>query len=95
MHPRDVYVELCRIVGQLSIFRQERRAADFLPYDHDNLYEIFMDIRVRIESLIHAVRDYEVQQRYFVGVGHGMQVAWSRAGFIPIGSGSSVWTKVS
>lgn len=75
VHPREAYVELCRIVGQLSIFRPERRASDFLPYKHDDLYEIFMDVRVRIESLIHAVRDYEVQQRYFVGVGHGMQVA--------------------
>jgi type VI secretion system protein ImpJ len=48
--------------------------SDLLPYDHDNLYDIFTDIKIRIESLIHAVRDYEVQQRYFVGVGHGMQV---------------------
>ncbi len=30
---------------------------------------------MRIEALIHAVRDYEVQQRYFVGVGLGMQVS--------------------
>ena len=75
VHPRVVYVELCRIVGQLSIFRPERRVAEFQPYDHDNLYEIFMDVRLRIEALINAVRDYEVQQRYFVGVGLGMQVA--------------------
>lgn len=74
IHPKVVYVELCRIVGQLSIFSPERRIAELKPYDHDNLYEIFMDVRLRIETLIHTVRDYEVQQRYFVGVGHGMQV---------------------
>lgn len=74
VHPRVAYIELCRIVGQLSIFSPERRVSDLRPYDHDNLYDIFMDIKIRIESLIHAVRDYEVQQRYFVGVGHGMQV---------------------
>ncbi len=74
VHPRVAYIELCRIVGQLSIFSPDRRALDLRPYDHDNLYDIFMDIKIRIESLIHAVRDYEVQQRYFVGVGHGMQV---------------------
>lgn len=75
VHPRVAYVELCRIVGQLSIFGPERRISQLMPYDHDNLYEIFMDIRIRIESLIHVVRDYEVQQRYFVGVGLGMQVS--------------------
>ena len=74
VHPKVAYVELCRIVGQLSIFSPERRVAEMRLYDHDNLYEIFMDVRLRIETLIHAVRDYEVQQRYFVGVGHGMQV---------------------
>lgn len=74
VHPRVAYIELCRIVGQLSIFSPDRRVSDLLPYDHDNLYAIFTDIKIRIESLIHAVRDYEVQQRYFVGVGHGMQV---------------------
>ena len=57
VHPRVAYVELCRIVGQLSIFRPERRVAEFQPYDHDNLYEIFMDVRLRIEALINAVRD--------------------------------------
>ncbi|MCC6508918.1 MAG: type VI secretion system baseplate subunit TssK, partial [Pirellulaceae bacterium] len=75
VHPRWAYVELCRIVGQLSIFSPLRRVADFLPYDHDNLHAIFTDVHMRIEALIHAVRDYEVQQRYFVGVGLGMQVA--------------------
>jgi type VI secretion system protein ImpJ len=75
VHPRDVYVELCRILGQLSIFSPTCRVSDIKPYDHDNLYEIFMDIRLRIETLINAVRDYEVQQRYFVGIGHGMQVS--------------------
>ncbi len=75
IHPRMAYIELCRIVGQLSIFSPDRRVADLRGYDHDHLYEIFMDIKIRIESLIHAVRDYEVQQRYFIGVGHGMQVS--------------------
>ena len=44
------------------------------PYDHDNLAGIFKEIYVRIERLLNAVRDYEYEQRYFVGVGLGMQV---------------------
>ncbi len=75
VHPRLAYVELCRILGQLSIFSPERRVSNILPYDHDDLYRIFLDIKLRIEALIHAVRDYEVQQRYFVGVGLGMQAS--------------------
>ena len=75
VHPRVAYIELCRIVGQLSIFSPERRISDVRAYDHENLYEIFMVMKIRIESLIHAVRDFEVQQRYFVGVGHGLQVS--------------------
>lgn len=75
VHPRTAYIELCRILGQLSIFSSDCRLKDVRPYDHDNLYEIFTDVRFRIETLINAVRDYEVQQRYFVGVGHGMQVS--------------------
>lgn len=74
VHPFVAYVELCRIVGQLSIFTPERRATDIPAYDHDDLAGIFQHIRQRIERLINLVRDYEFEQRYFVGVGLGMQV---------------------
>ncbi len=74
VHPFVAYVELCRIVGQLSIFTPERRATDIPAYDHDDLAGIFQHVRQRIERLINLVRDYEFEQRYFVGVGLGMQV---------------------
>jgi type VI secretion system protein ImpJ len=74
IHPLVAYMELCRIVGQLSIFAPERRATDIPAYDHDDLAGIFLHIRQRIERLINAVRDYEFEQRYFIGVGMGMQV---------------------
>jgi len=75
VHPREAYGELCRIVGQLSIFGPDRRAAEVLPYDHDDLHRIFLDLRLRIEALLNAVRDYEYEQRSFIGVGMGMQVS--------------------
>jgi type VI secretion system protein ImpJ len=74
VHPFVAYTEMCRIVGQLSIFGPKRRTEDIPAYDHDDLAGIFTQIRIRIERLINTVRDYEFEQRYFVGVGMGMQV---------------------
>ena len=73
-HPLTAYTELCRICGQLSIFGKDRRAEPVPPYDHDNLAGIFKEIYLRIERLLNAVRDYEYEQRAFIGVGLGMQV---------------------
>lgn len=75
VHPYDAYRELCRIVGQLSIFGEGRRAEEVPPYDHEDLARIFTLIRARIEALLNAVRSYKYEQRYFVGVGLGMQVS--------------------
>lgn len=75
VHPREAYTELCRVLGQLSIFGPDRRANPVPPYDHDDLYRIFTEVRIRIEALINSVRDFDYEQRYFVGVGMGMQVS--------------------
>ncbi|HEY5313306.1 MAG TPA: type VI secretion system baseplate subunit TssK [Pirellulales bacterium] len=73
--PLTAYLELCGIAGQLSIFSEARRSSEFLPYDHDNLAVIFPDVKRRIEESIYFVRDYEFEQRYFVGHGMGMHVS--------------------
>jgi type VI secretion system protein ImpJ len=75
VHPLTAYTELCGIVGQLGIFSPERRAKAVPAYDHDDLARVFTMVRQEIESSIDAVREYEFQQRYFVGVGMGMQVS--------------------
>lgn len=75
IHPFWAYVELCEIVGKLSIFRNERRVVELLRYDHDDLYRVFEDVKMKIESLLNSVREYEYEQRFFVGVGMGMQVS--------------------
>ncbi|MBW3598204.1 MAG: type VI secretion system baseplate subunit TssK [Planctomycetes bacterium] len=74
VHPLVAYTELCRVVGQLSIFSEERRPEDIPPYDHEDLARIFRLIRDRIERLINTVRDYEYEQRFFAGAGMGLQV---------------------
>jgi type VI secretion system protein ImpJ len=75
VHPLVAYTEMCRIVGQLSLFSPARQAADLPAYDHENLGPIFRHVINQITELIYTVRDYEFQQRYFVGVGLGMQVS--------------------
>jgi type VI secretion system protein ImpJ len=75
VHPLTAYTELCGIVGQLGIFSPERQAKPVPQYNHDDLARIFATIRREIEVSINAVREYEFQQRYFVGVGMGMQVS--------------------
>jgi len=75
VHPATAYTELCGVLGQLSIFGAQRRIEDVPRYDHDDLHGIFTQIRLRIEALINSVREYEYQQRFFVGVGMGMQAS--------------------
>jgi type VI secretion system protein ImpJ len=74
VHPLVAYTELCRLLGQLSIFHRERRAIEVPPYDHEDLARIFFHVQQQIEAIINSVRDYEYEQRYFMGVGMGMQV---------------------
>jgi type VI secretion system protein ImpJ len=86
VHPYAAYSELCRIVGQLSIFGETRRTPEFPRYDHDNLWYVFNWLKEQIEKLLERIakrEDYE--QRYFTGSGPGLQVAlephWSAEGW--------------
>ena len=74
VHPFAAYSELCRIVGQLSIFGEERCPPDIPQYDHDDLGRIFYYIKEQIERLLGTIRDYQYEQRFFVGEGDGMRV---------------------
>ncbi|HWA97560.1 MAG TPA: type VI secretion system baseplate subunit TssK [Pirellulales bacterium] len=77
IHPLTAYAELCRLLGQLSIFpvAWQRRTPAIPRYDHDDLARIFRDIKEKIIFALDSVREYEYEQRYFLGVGStGMQV---------------------
>ena len=75
IHPFIVYKELCRLLGKLSIFTPEKRLIDVPMYDHDDLARVYKEIKERIERILLGLRDYEFEQRYFLGVGLGMQVS--------------------
>ena len=72
-HPHPTYVHLCHIAGRLAIFSDGRRPEEIPSYDHEDLGRIFRLIRLRIEALIYTVREYEYEQRFFIGVGLAMQ----------------------
>ena len=75
VHPYPAYTELCRILGSLSIFGKARRPPEIPRYDHDDLARIFYYVKSQIELLMDSVKDYQYEQRFFVGVGKGMQVS--------------------
>ncbi len=74
VHPLVVYTELCRLVGRLAIFSPQRRVPELPVYDHDDLGPIFRRLKELIELLLNSIRDYEFEQRFFVGEGKGMRV---------------------
>ena len=67
VHPLVAYTELCRIVGSLSIFRNDRRPGEIPLYDHDDLARIFRWVREEIRSLITEVEEYKYEREDFVG----------------------------
>jgi len=75
IHPLTVYIELCRIVGGLAVFAPDRVAPELPLYDHENLGPIFLRVKLEISRLLNAVQEYEYEQRFFTGVGLGLQVS--------------------
>jgi type VI secretion system protein ImpJ len=72
VHPFTAYLELCRLVGQLAIFRDDHRAPKLPRYDHDDLGMCFYRVRCFLEEDSDIVA-YE--QRDFIGEGLRMQVS--------------------
>jgi type VI secretion system protein ImpJ len=84
VHPFIAYLEMARIVGRIAVFR-DRVAPEIPSYDHDNLGPIFLKLMELIKVRVNALRTYEFEQRYFVGMRMGMQVEldpkWFDAGW--------------
>ena len=74
LHPFVAYAELCRIVGKLSLFGEDRRCPEVPTYDHDHLARIFQWAKQEINRLIHRIQDYAYEREDFYGVENRMQV---------------------
>jgi type VI secretion system protein ImpJ len=86
VHPLTAYLELARLVGQLSVFdRKVGPRAPALPrYDHDDLGGCFYRAKQYLHNMLDAVVEPDYKSRPFVGAGLRMQVqldpGWMEAG---------------
>jgi type VI secretion system protein ImpJ len=74
VHPLPSYLELCRLVGQLSIFGATRRPPDLPKYDHDDLGTCFYRVKQYIDMLLNILVEPKYKERPFIGAGLRMQV---------------------
>jgi type VI secretion system protein ImpJ len=73
LHPLPAYLELCRLVGQLAIFREERRVPYLPRYDHDDLGGCFFRLKTYIDELLPQDKP-TWEQEPFIGEGLHMKV---------------------
>jgi type VI secretion system protein ImpJ len=64
VHPMTAYTELCRLVGQLSIFGKERRLPPLELYDHDNLGKCFYRVKRLIYELTEPEEELPEERRF-------------------------------
>jgi len=83
VHPFPAYAELCRLVGQLSIFDASRRVPALPRYDHDDLGGCFWRVKQLIDALLDNLLEPEYRERPFIGAGLRMQVALEPAWLEP------------
>ena len=99
IHPLDAYLELCDLVGELSIFGPTRRPPDLPAYDHDDLGGCFYRVKQHLDDLLDLLVEPVYKERPFIGVGMRMQVALEGAWMEPnwqmfIGVHSTLSTEV-
>jgi type VI secretion system protein ImpJ len=75
IHPLETYLELCDLVGELSIFGPTRRPPELPLYDHDDLGGCFYRVKQYLDDLLDLLVEPVYKERPFIGVGLRMQVA--------------------
>jgi type VI secretion system protein ImpJ len=84
VHPLPAYLELCRLVGRLTVFAADPELPDLPAYDHDDLGGCFFAVKRLIDDLLSRELDESYDDRPFVGDGLRMAVrmepAWLAGG---------------
>ena len=65
LHPLDMYRELCRLVGQISIFGEKRRPIEVPGYDHEEIGPIYAKAIKEIRRLVGGAPKVAFEKRYF------------------------------
>ncbi|MFO0958186.1 MAG: type VI secretion system baseplate subunit TssK [Isosphaeraceae bacterium] len=65
LHPFGLYAELCRLIGQLSLFDETRRPIDLPAYDHDDLGPRFAKLFDELRRLLGLLGRTPAIKRYF------------------------------
>jgi type VI secretion system protein ImpJ len=85
IHPLLAYQELCRLVGQLAIFKQESRRTPPIPrYDHDDLGSCFHQLKNYLDDLLSILPEPDYKELPFVGDGLQLKVELQRPWLDPI-----------
>lgn len=74
LHPFDVYVELCRLAGDLAIFDDTRAVPDLPLYDHDDLGACYLELLRVLEKLINNILPTTFIRRRFEPVENRREV---------------------
>lgn len=75
LHPFDVYVELCRLAGDLAIFDDNRGVPELPLYDHDDLGTCYLELLRVLERLINNIIPTTFIRRRFEPVENRREVA--------------------
>jgi type VI secretion system protein ImpJ len=73
--PLAMYRELCRLVGQLSIFMEARRPPALPPYDHEDIGGCFYTVIQYIQLGLDTIAPSAFEKRYFERNGERLQVS--------------------
>lgn len=73
--PLPMYQELCRLVGQLAIFFNDRRPPNLPPYNHEDLAGCFQTVIKYIQLGLDTIGPSAFEKRYFERAGDRLQVA--------------------
>jgi type VI secretion system protein ImpJ len=65
LHPLDVYKELCRLYGQLTILGANRRPGDVPGYDHEDIGPIYAEVIEQIRLLLGKPGMVPFEKSYF------------------------------
>jgi type VI secretion system protein ImpJ len=74
VHPFLGYLELCRLVGKLSVFGKSATLPDLPVYDHDDLGRCFFTVKRHLDDLLTEDFNLGYEVRPFVGEGLKMRV---------------------